>query len=261
MKKRTSYVLPIKLTTTLIICSSIFFSISYIWKRLKNLDYFKIKDIVVRNIHPEDYREQDFSYLREKNIFNINLKQESQVLLEYHPDCSAAQLIRVLPCRLIIFFIKRNPIALVKLYRNFALDEDGVLFYPQEQYQGFNLPTILGLETKIFGPKSGKRYNNKEVLLVLNILKEIKKNKFLKNYKIKKIDLADIAHASIFLAVTEGPPVTQDLEIIFGEDKIKDKVDILSNLIEEERLNLTNIKYIDLRFKEPVIKFYDAKSK
>jgi cell division septal protein FtsQ len=261
MKKRRSYAPPIKLTGTVIICLALFFSINYIWRGLKNLDYFKIKDIVVKNIQPEDYEVQAFSYFKGKNIFNINLKQESQVLLEYYPDCSAAQLVRVLPNRLIIFFIRRKPVALVKLYKYFALDEGGVLFYPQEQYQGLELPIILGLETKIFGPKPGKKYNNKAVLLVLNILKEIKKNKFLKNYKVKKFDLANIASASIFLAVTESSPITQELEIILGEDKIKDKIDILSNLAEEERFNLTNIKYIDLRFKEPVIKFYDVKSK
>jgi hypothetical protein len=142
-----------------------------------------------------------------------------------------------------------------------------VLFYAKED---LDLPIIMGLETKIFGPKPGTRYNVKELALVLNIIKEVNKNKVLKHYKIKKIDVASPVNTSIFIS---HPQVMIDyskgrqkiipqgaVEVKIGQEEIKDKVAILAGLINQEKSELDNIKYIDLRFKEPVIKFNEAKT-
>lgn len=266
--------LPIKITSPLragarlitiviIIFLALMFIIGYILKILKTSDYFKIKEIITRESNTID-----LSYLKEKNIFSVNLRNESRYILESSPDCSNIKLIRVLPNRIFVDFIKRQPIAFVKLYRYFSLDEDGVLFYAPNQPEELELPVILGLETKIFGPKPGKKYNIKELLLALNIIKEVKRSRVLKNYKIKKIDVTNLASASIFIPhpqkvsdYSKGQAVIgfENLEVKLGEDNIKDMISILAGLIRQEKLDLANIKYIDLRFKEPVIKFKDVK--
>lgn len=223
------------------------FIIGYIWKAIKTSDYFKIRDILSKEGNMFEP-----SYLKGKNIFSVDLKYESRYISGYYPNYSSIKLVRLLPDRIFVDFIKRKPLAFIKLYRYFTVDQDGVIFYAQNQPQDLELPVILGLETKIFGPKAGKPYNIKELAVALSIIKEFKMNKALKNYKIKKIDVANPADASI---VMEKEPAA--LEVKFGADNIKDKVGILSSLIIQERLDPGNIKYIDLRFKEPVIKFKD----
>jgi hypothetical protein len=49
------------------------------------------------------------------------------------------------------------------------------------------------------------------------------------------------------------------LELKIGQDGIRDKIGVLGDLLQQLEKDLSNIRYIDLRFKEPAIKFKDAK--
>ncbi len=123
MKRR----LPIKATIVIIIIFLVvFFSLTFTIRRLKNLDFFTIKDIFSNT-----YNLSNLSYLKGKNIFNLDLKEESKYISGVYPDYRKVRIIRVLPNRLYIDFVKRNPQAYVKLYRFFCVDSDLVLFNPQ----------------------------------------------------------------------------------------------------------------------------------
>jgi hypothetical protein len=231
---------------------------------MREWDYFKITEIVTRQANLAQ-----LSYLKGKNIFSLNLKEESGYLLNAYPDCSRVRLVRILPNRIFVDFIRRKPIALVKLYRYFAVDDEGVFFLTEDKPEELELPVISGLETKIFGPKPGKRFNTKELLVALSIIKEVGGNNLLKDYKIKRLDLSNLSDASIFISL---PPRQQDyskgrlakkaggvLEVKISQSNIKDKINIFAGLISQLNKDLSNIAYIDLRFREPVIKYRDAK--
>jgi len=155
------------------------------------------------------------------------------------------------------------------MYKYFALDEEGVLFNLPVQPEESGLPVILGLETKIFGPKPGRNCNIREVALALDTIKEIKRNKALKGYRIKKLDVASRANASVFISLPGQPPdysggqaaAAQEylLEVRLGADNIEDKIAILGGIFAQGKFDLYKIKYIDLRFKGPVVKNKDAK--
>ena len=150
-------------------------------------------------------------------------------------------------------FIERKPVALIKLYRYFAIDETGAIFYIQgEQLPELDLPVITGLETRLFGPKPGVRYNIKELNLALEILREAKRTHILKYYKIRKVDVSNAANSSIFIPIAQN--ITNDLEVKFGSNDITNKMAILAGLIINGKNDISGIKYIDLRFNEPVIK-------
>lgn len=263
--KKNKFILPFKLIIiSLIIFLAKCFIVGYIWKKSKASDYFKIKEVIIRNSDTAD-----LSYLTGRNIFSIDLKKESRYILESYPDYSSINVVKILPNRLFVDFIKRNPVALVKLYKYFALDEEGVLFAAPAQPEELGLPLILGLETKIFGPKPGRKYNIKEIVFALETIKEIKRNQALKNYKIKKIDVTSRANAILFISLpqqTSAYSVGQAaimpeglLEVRLGADNIEEKVAILGGIFTQGKFDLGNIKYIDLRFKGPVIKNKDAK--
>jgi len=246
-----------------IIFLALFFITSYIYKILGASDYFKIKEIITR-----DNSSVNLSYLKGKNIFRIDVEGESRYILESFPNYGRINLVRVLPDRIFVDFVERQPQALLKFYKYFALDKEGVLFTPSSQDLQAELPVILGLETKIFGPKPGKKYNLKEINLVLNIIKEMNTNKTLKDYKIKKIDVTNPSNSTVFIALTHSnqdisvkkPQARPEelLEVRVGGEGVKDKFAVLAGIINQEKLNLTKIKYIDLRFKESVIKLREA---
>lgn len=263
--------LPIKLIIFIIIFLATGFIIGHIGKTLKNSDYFKIKDILVSK-----GESGEFFYLKGQNIFNIDLRRESGYISEIYPTYKKIRLIRVLPNRIFVDFIRRQPLGLIKLYRYFSVDEDQVLFDVTGELQeidlyhpytkGRDLPVILGLETKIFGPKVGKKYNIRELMLALNIIKELNSNRALKDYKFKTVDVTNPTSASLFLQVPlqlsdfskrRAAAGQEGLEVKIGQYDVKNKINTLSTLLTQIKNELNNIKYIDLRFKEPVIKFKD----
>ncbi|HLD82452.1 MAG TPA: hypothetical protein VI976_00685, partial [Candidatus Omnitrophota bacterium] len=129
--RRRPFNLPIRLVSAcLIIILGISLAFVYSFKLLKGLDYFRIKEITIKeqDLPNQDIKTNDFSSLKGKSMFDINLNYAAGVFLEAYPNYSRVRLIRVFPDRLFVYFLKRKPIALVKLYKYFGLDEEGALF-------------------------------------------------------------------------------------------------------------------------------------
>lgn len=231
----------------------------------RNSDYFRIKEVMLS----ED-NIADLSYLKGENIFALDLDKESIYILEHYPSYSSVRLIRILPNRIYAFFIKRKPLAVVKLYRVFSVDKDMVLFELPEGQQEIDMPVITGLETKIFGPKTGVKYNVRELAFALNTLKAFRYNRVLRFYRVKRIDVSNISSASVFvespfkqaLVTKTGAQISPGLiEIKLGENWLRDKIGILAMILTEGKSDLPNINYIDLRFRDPLIKLKDNNAK
>ncbi|MFA5093069.1 MAG: cell division protein FtsQ/DivIB [Candidatus Omnitrophota bacterium] len=254
---------PVKLIIFLLIILLAFsFIIGYIWKALSSSDFFVVKQVVVRN------SDSSFDYLKGKNIFALDLNLEAHRAALHCSDCRKIRFARILPNCLFIDFLKRKPQALVKFYKDFAIDEQGVLFYPTAAIQAQGLPIIYGLETKIFAPKPGTKYKKVELELALAILKEFNANKSFLGFSLKRIDVANLESASFFILLprqlvdfTRTRPQVEwmGFEVRTGASNIREKMLILGGLVMQMRKEWLNIKYIDLRFKEPLIKLNNVK--
>jgi len=229
------------------------------------LDCFRIKRVIVRYGNNEVADNiSDFLYLKGRNIYELNLSKEARYIQESYPSYKKVRLIRFPPDLLIIDFIKRKPLAFIKSTRFFLIDESSTLFECLKTTEELNLPQIIGLERKVFAAKYGTKLYIPEVVLALDIIKKTKSNRQLKDYKIKRVDVSTLSNASIFVLVPNGlldytkgqsPDMGDDLEVRIGQEDIDNKIKILATLFNQARNDLGNIKYIDLRFKEPVIKF------
>jgi hypothetical protein len=257
MKKR-KFKLPLKIIILpVIILLAISLLLGYIWEVLITSDFFAVKQIFVRN------SEASFDYLKGRNIFKLDLNNESQRALAKCADCRKVRFLRILPNCVIVDFLRRQPVALVKFYKIYSVDQDGVFFSPTGLPEEAGLPLIYGLETKIFGPKPGVKYKRPELNLALTLIKEFKLIRTLRPFTLKKIDVAKPESAKIFILLPGQPvnyikPVAQPgwvgFEVYVGEGNIRQKLMILGGLLIQAEKELMNIKYIDLRFKEPVIK-------
>lgn len=263
MKKRKPKAIFVPIIGLLIFAIILFVIFYFAESAIKKSDFFKINEIIING---NDGANLSFDYLKGRNIFAIDLKKEEYLAMRLYPISKAIKLIKILPNRIFVDFVIRRPIAYVKLYRNFYVDEEGILFEAPLGVELFELPVISGLEAKIFGPKKGQKYDIKELTTALKIIKIIKNNAALKDLTIKKVDAADLVNMSVFLLLP-FPPVNEAvdkknaplgaLEVKFGQEYINEKIDILGNLCVQGRKDLGNIQYIDLRFKDPVIKFKD----
>jgi hypothetical protein len=256
--RKQKFKLPIKIISILVIILLAFsFIIGYIWKVLTTADFFAVKQVIVRN------SDNQFEYLKGRNIFSLNLSNEAWRAFLRCPDCRKVRFARILPNCIVVDFLKRKPIALVKFYKNFAIDEQGVLFYADAATEQLDLPVIYGLETKIFAPKPGISYKRTELSLALSIINEFKANKYFGGFTLKRIDVASPGSAGFFMLLprqivnyTLLAPQAEWLgfEVRTGANNIRQKMMILGGLVIQERKEWANIKYIDLRFKEPLIK-------
>lgn len=253
MRKRKANNLPVKLLFGLLtLILVLFFSVSYLASALKKSGFFNIKALIIRESEARNFT-VDLSYLKGRNILTLDLQKEEQFISQIYPGYRKIRLVRVLPDRLFADFLRRRPVAYVKLYRYFCVDEDGVLLEPVEES---DLPVIYGLETKIFGPKQGEKYNTRGLIVAINIIKTIKSNKVFRDLQVKKINVADPTNASFLISVP-NLAFSGNLEIKIGQEHINDKINILGSLLVQTKNDWGNIKYIDLRFKQPVIKFKD----
>jgi len=253
-----------------IILSIISWVIISLGRMVSSCEYLRIKEVMTNN------REAvDLGYLKGRNTFAIDLNKESRYILENYPGYSRVRVIRVFPNRLFVDFKPRVPLAYVRLYKYFYVDQDAVLVDAGYSGQNMDLPLIVGLETRIFGPRSGKKYDIKELRLALDIIKGFAKYKPLAEYKIRKVDVSSPDNASLFIVPAQALPAGRQaqvpesnikpvslpaaIEIKLGQTDVAEKMDILSSVFAQAKNDLSRIVYIDLRFKEPVLKLKDAK--
>lgn len=255
MKKENSR-LPLKLIASacVSVIALIFFSIT-VTQALKKSDYFKIREIVYKESGP-----LNLSHLAGRSIFSLNLKEEAETAIKIYPMYKKITLVRVMPNRIFADALKRKPLAYIKLDKYFYIDDEAVIFQMPEQQEILRLPQIFGLDKKISGALPGKKYNIKELNLALEIIKETARNPKLKDYNIKKIDLIGPGNISFFVNfIREEGAVPKILEIRAGFDNIEEKINVLGALFAQIKEDYKRIKYVDLRFKEPLIKFSDVK--
>ena len=214
--------------------------------------YFNVKQIVVRGCD-----KADLSYLTGRNIFQVDIDRQAQSLSSLYPTYQKIRVVRMLPDRIFVDCIRRIPLACVRLHRDFCVDEDLVLFDPPYDVSTAGLPLITGLETKIFGPKSGKIYKIKELKYCVEALKSFNRYGGLRNFHVSRINVGSANDMSLFISAGTGAqelaPQTLEVRVDQGR-RIRDKMRILSDLLVQMRQELSAIDYIEFRFREPTIK-------
>lgn len=259
-----------------------FFLIVLLSRSAKESRYFRIKDIIIRenNIFADCANtdgntklscDSPVFYLKGKNIFKVDLKKQEASLLRLYPYYKSIRLVRILPNRLFADFITRTPIAYTNLYsRYFYIDEEGAIFRADKEPHELELPLISGLNVKNFTLKQDRTAKTKELLAAVGIINKMKENPSLRDLPIKRIDVRDIVNISFFISIPPLPmaaaeqntKIPDSLEIKIGSGYIAEKINILSGLLNLSLKNDYNdIEYIDLRFKEPVIKFREKEEK
>ena len=238
--------------SALILLSAVFF-----FSNLKNLSIFTIREITVKQ-----GAAIDLAYLKGKNLFSIDLARESQNARLRYPVYKRIRLIRILPDRVYVDFVKRRPVALVKLNtKYYSVDEDAMLFDAGSVLNANDpawqtLPVMTGLDSKIPNPRPAVRYYLPELGFGLKIISEAEKNKGFRDFRIVSLDLSVPGNTLMFLTL---PSLANAgiVEVKLGKEQIISRLRILEGLLYQFKKDWNSIKYIDLRFKEPAIKFID----
>jgi cell division septal protein FtsQ len=235
-----------------------------LYQRLKRFECFRVADVTVRHGVNVAQEEKNFVYLKGRNIFDLDLDKEARYVAYYYPSYQKIRITRFFPANLVVDFLKREPLAVIRSSRVFYIDENLILFELPEGAAEVELPVITGVDKHVSGAKYGSKCGSAAVGSALSIIRQMRENKVLKGYKIKKLDMSGADNAATIFLVN-GPlgdytktgfvaPV-QLLEVKLGWEETRNKLALLATLLAQVKNNIYNIEYIDLRFKEPVIKF------
>jgi cell division septal protein FtsQ len=244
---------------------------------LTNSGLFGVRDIVVRERNrqgallpvEEAYAaplRKRLMHLKGRMLFSIGLESAAQTLQQQYPAYRSIVLLRVPPDRVVAVFERRVPVASLKLYRQFLVSDDGVLLTALPGVAVDDVPLITGLETRIFGPKAGKRYTARELTLALYLIRDMGAVASPQGYRVASLDVANLDDITVKLvprarapSMALAAPEMLPFEVRISEERIAEKLKILGELVGQLRRNENEISYIDLRFGEPVIKLHEKK--
>jgi cell division septal protein FtsQ len=198
---------------------------------------------------------KDYGRFIGRNIFTIDLLREQRRMSYKYPQTDGLKIVRQFPDSIHLVAKQRMPFAQILMNKNvFTIDDVGVVLSTTSK-SNEKFPAILGLGVAPGNIALGKVVDSEGLKTALEIIKSFKNTKTLSLNRIKSINIDNTSKIDMML--------DDDLNIILGGDEIDYKISVLNILISQHKLSSKDTKYIDLRFKEPVIgkKIEDEKKK
>ncbi|MFH1655105.1 MAG: cell division protein FtsQ/DivIB [Candidatus Omnitrophota bacterium] len=215
-------------------------------KFLKNSSYFDIKQIICSDIERQSELKRVLD-LKEKNIFSLDLKAVSEKLQSEYPQAAQIVISRIFPDKLLIEFRERAPFAKFQLSnQDFVIDNEAVVLDCPRDYDRDRLTTLKGLNITFKDLKPGQKLRLKNVSLALDLLGLINRIPLLRQYKVQELDISNLNKISFI--------IHDEIVILTRKVDFNKKLNILVSLLRQLEPELEEISYIDLRFKDPVIK-------
>lgn len=209
-----------------------------------HVDYFNVRSVTI-DPSLQFVQKRDFRGLMGKNIFTIDLKAVQRKLNHRYPQASRLKVAKRFPNQISILAKQRVPYAQLQIQsKTVVLDKEAVILSLNKE-KDKKLPGIVG--AKFNNPKLilGMPLKGSDVWFALKIIKLFKANSSLASYSIKGINIENLSKIHFTLS--------NQLDVIIDRDKIAQKIRVLGIVLAHDRLDLRDVKYVDLRFKEPII--------
>ena len=204
---------------------------------------FVVKDVAIdQSIRFIDQR--SLKDLIGTNIFKVDIKKLDGQITQRYPYIAQLRVERQLPNRILVLAKKRE--ALMQIYfkkKYLLLDTEGVALY--YVLQPTTLPQIYGIPLERGGLFLGGRIRGQEIVKVVEILNMFRTSSYLKRWRIHAVQAGNLSKIDL--------SVGENMHVILDQDNTQDKIEMLQMLISANKIDLNKVRYIDLRFKEPVI--------
>lgn len=216
---------------------------------LQNAEMFKIREVIhAPSLGYIDTR--DLDCYKGKSLFEVNLRKIQSDLQRKYPDMDRLRVVMVFPNRLVIQAQKREPFVLIENpERNILVDKSGMVVHARSLDQT-ELPTIRGIKAYV---QEGvlKPYPDRDVKIAIQIIEKVMTNPYLSSYRVESVDMSQRSKVELYLK--HGVLNLQPLFVILDHERIEQKIQKLGILLSQGDLELQDVKYIDLRFREPTL--------
>ncbi len=204
---------------------------------------FAVKDVMIdRSIQFIDLR--SLNDLKGRNIFKIDLRKLQDEIAQRYPYMAQLRVVRQLPDRVLILAKKREALMQIFYKRKYLqLDTEGVAMYYTAQPAA--VPQVMGLPMEHHWLFLGGRTRGIQLAKVVDILNDFRGSAVLSRWRILSVQAGNLSKIDV--------QVGENMHVILDQDDTQDKIEMLQMLISSNKIDLNKVKYIDLRFKEPVI--------
>ena len=212
---------------------------------LRRCDYFSVKDIWYES-SLKAIESSELAGLKGKNLFDIDLKKVQRQLQLRYPQFKNLAVLKRFPNQILVVAKKRPFFAEVKINgRTVVIDEKGVVLSLGNDF-GENLPLIIGMNSFKSKVSLGTQIENESLQAALDIMKAFLSDKMLLSHHIFRIDVGNLSEISF--------TIENNLKIIIDRENFGHKLRMLGFVLAQTKfVEPNNIKYIDLRFKEPIL--------
>lgn len=213
-----------------------------------NFSYFKIQPPVKIVTNPDVKGDlgignsEAIKMCEGKSIFQVNIKELADTIKRDYPEFKSVKVRRGMPNSLEIYIELRIPVAVIKSFGYYPMDDTGVVLSPDIKISKA-LPVITGISVWT-RPKIGERMTSINVRYGLELVRAINDVKIL-NYEAQRIDVANPRNVLLFL--------DNGLEIRLGEKDFDKKLKKLNTILMDAKIDKNNLQYIDMRFKDVVL--------
>ena len=210
---------------------------------LKRSPYFRVKEVLY---HPSlrFMAPRETPRFKGKNLLALDVEKTQQQLQSRYPQIMNLRVVKRFPGQLCIIAKQRLPYALFKVNgQNVVLDEEGIILSSNNAVN-YQLPLIEGISyhEKI---AAGHPIQGRQIKAAYQVIEAFQNEERLSSYRILKIDIRNLSKISFY--------ITEDLQVFVDREDIPRKLELLSYVLSQARQDLPNTKYIDLRFKEPIV--------
>lgn len=221
---------------------------------LRNCSDFEIKEIEISSIGPE-FKHLDQEQIMKacglaesefNNIFDISLSL-IKARLETNPWVEKAVLRRVLPDRLSVKIKEREGKARVRIKgRFFLLDSNSVVLPDIQNVPTYDYPLIEVRDIPSREPRMGQKLDSIGLSGSLFLLDRLKGKGFLDKYPV--LSFTPHGQQGIFFILAQTK-----VEVRLPNKESEAVLGVLEQLLIKLEPEIKKIRYIDLRFQEPVI--------
>jgi cell division septal protein FtsQ len=204
---------------------------------------FEVKNVMIdRSIGFIDQR--SLKDLKGNNIFKVDIQKIDSQISGRYPYIAQLKVVRQLPDSILILAKKREPLMQIYFKKKYlVVDTQGVPLY--YTFQPGLLPQVYGIPLAHDWLFIGRPIRGPELSKTVDILNMFKASPYLNHWRIHTVQAGNLSKIDL--------GVGENMHVILDQDDTQDKIELLQMLISTNKVDLNKVKYIDLRFKEPVI--------
>ncbi|MCK5178577.1 MAG: cell division protein FtsQ/DivIB [Candidatus Omnitrophica bacterium] len=244
-KKSTTQPFVIKFILITLLVAGIGFGItSGLIYLFRHTEYFRIRSVII-DPSLQFINKRDLRNIVGKNIFEIDIKAIQRRLSYKYPQASELKVMKRFPNRIDVLAKQRFPFAQIRVKAHVAtLDDEGVVLSTEGEADK-DLPLITGIKADNRKLVRGMPFRGTDIKIALKIANLFRAEKSLSSHSIDTINVENLSKIHFTLS--------NDLMIILDRNNIERRIKVLGVVLSHGKLDMKQVKYVDLRFKEPII--------